>query len=267
MVYIIIYRVIILWHIKGTKYNIKLDLADGLIYAGEEGSQLTWMDAKIGDYVFTPRIGKPIEINALWYNALCIISQFSSILNKQDESFYTEYINLIEIGFQKFWDEELQYCSDVLTFDNNPDNSLRPNQILALSLEYSPLSYYQKRCVLDSCGRALLSYFGMKSLAKNSKNYCGKYIGNPFERDSAYHQGTVWGWLLGHYVIAFYKVTKNKAVAFEFLETMEKHINEAGIGFISEIFDGDYPHIPRGCIAQAWSVGEFLFAWHYLAKY
>ncbi|WGL59830.1 amylo-alpha-1,6-glucosidase [Pigmentibacter sp. JX0631] len=258
---------IILWHIKGTKYNIKIDPADGLIYAGQEGSQLTWMDAKIGDYVVTPRIGKPIEINALWYNALCIIRQFSSILNKHDESFFSEYIKLTEDGFQKYWDEKLQYCSDVLTLDDQPDNSLRPNQILALSLEYSPLTIYQKRCILDNCGRLLLNYFGMKSLAKGSKNYYGKYLGNPFERDSAYHQGTVWGWLLGHYAIAYYKVTKNKSVAYGFLETMEKHINEAGIGFISEIFDADYPHAPRGCIAQAWSVGEFLFAWHYLSKY
>lgn len=262
-----ILKEIILWHIKGTKFNIKLDPTDGLIYAGQEGSQLTWMDAKIGDYVVTPRIGKPIEINALWYNALCIMRSFSGILNKHDEKFFTNYIQLVEKGFQKFWDENLQYCVDVLMQNDLPDTSLRPNQILALSLEYSPLSNFQKRCILDSCGRFLLSYFGLKSLAKDNLNYRGKYLGNPFERDSAYHQGTIWGWLLGHYAVAYYKVTKNKSVAFGFLEPMEKHINDAGIGFISEIFDGDYPHTPRGCIAQAWSVGEFLYAWYYLSKY
>ncbi len=257
---------IIDWHIKGTKFNIKLDPVDGLIFAGQEGSQLTWMDAKIGDYVVTPRIGKPIEINALWFNALNIMLHFSRILNKNQEDFYTKLIDKTKIGFQQFWNEELQYCFDVLSADNKHDDSLRPNQIFAISLEYSPLTLQQKRCIIDSCGRFLLSPYGLKTLPKFSSHYHNKYIGSPFARDCAYHQGTIWGWLLGHYAVAFYKVTKNKKVSLGFLEPLEHHIKEAGMGFISEIFDADYPHTARGCIAQAWSVGETLYAWYYINK-
>lgn len=257
---------IVAWHIKGTKFNIKLDETDGLIFAGEEGTQLTWMDAKIGTYVVTPRQGKPIEINALWFNALNIMHYFSNLLQNNEADRYSKLLAATAQGFQKFWQEDLQYCYDVLGEDKQHDDSLRPNQILAISLEFSPLSSLQKRIIVDTCGRYLLAFFGLRTLPKFSSNYKHNYSGSPYDRDCAYHQGTAWGWLLGHYAVAFYKVTKNKSVALGFLEPLETQLKQAGIGFISEIFDADYPHKARGCIAQAWSMGETLYAWHYINK-
>ena len=252
-------------HLKGTRFHIKCDPNDGLLFAGQEGCQLTWMDAKIGNYVVTPRIGKTIEVNALWYNAIKNMEYFADILN-QDNKKYSQLSNLIEQGFERFWNENLGYCYDVIDGPNGNDETLRPNQIIAVSLNYSPLNQYQKRNIIDICGKNLVSFFGVKSLSKNSNDYKNKYIGTPFERDSAYHQGTIWSWLLGNYAIAYYNVTLNAYVAIGFLEPLEKHINEAGIGFISEIFDAESPYKPRGCIAQAWGVAETLRAWKFLSN-
>lgn len=253
------------YHIKGTRYQIKCDQKDGLLYAGELGFQLTWMDAKIGDFVVTPRIGKPVEVNALWYNALKNMERFSEDLGMQSKKF-NDLSQIVEQGFLNFWNEEEGYCYDVLNSPNGNDKSLRPNQIIALSLNHCPLSQFQKKSIIDICGRYLVSYFGVRSLAKFSAQYKGCYFGSPFERDYSYHQGTSWSWLLGNYAIAYYNVTKNASVAIGFLEPLEKHINEAGIGFISEIFDADAPFLPRGCIAQAWGVAETLRAWKFLSK-
>lgn len=255
---------IIDYYINGTRFKIKCDMKDGLLYAGESGNQLTWMDAKIGDLVVTPRIGKPIEINALWYNALKNMQLFSDILNENSKKFEKIY-RITEKGFLRFWNEEQGYCYDVLDSITGNDLTLRPNQIFALSLKYCPLSQFQKRSIIDICGRYLVSYFGVRTLAKHSEFYKGNYIGSQLERDQAYHQGTIWSWLLGNYAIAYYNVTKNASVAIGFLEPLEKHINDAGIGFISEIFDAEEPFLPRGCIAQAWSVAETIRAWRFLS--
>ncbi|WP_186644321.1 amylo-alpha-1,6-glucosidase [Fluviispira vulneris] len=249
----------------GTRYNIKCDLKDGLIYAGEENLQLTWMDAKADGIVFTPRIGKPIEINALWYNALKNMNQYALLLCKEN-NFYSELIRQVENNFNKYWNEDFQYCFDVIDGPNGNDISLRPNQLIALSLKYCPLEYKQKKCIIDICGKELVTYFGVRSLAKSSNQYKGRCYGNYFARDSAYHQGTAWSWLLGVYAIAYFKQTQNASVAISFLEPLGKHINEYGIGFISEIFDGDAPFIARGCIAQAWSIAETLRAWKFLSS-
>ncbi len=251
-------------HIKGTRYHIKFDSEDGLLYAGELGSQLTWMDAKIGDYIVTPRIGKPVEVNALWYNALKNMEIFAEILGVKTNKF-SEFSKVTEQGLLRFWNEEEGYCYDVLDSPSGKDKSLRPNQIILLSLKYCPFSQFQKRSIIDICGKYLVSYFGVKSLTKYSDQYKGRYFGTPFERDCSYHQGTSWSWLLGNYAIAYYNVVGNASVAIGFLEPLEKHINEAGIGFISEIFDADEPFLPRGCIAQAWGIAETLRAWKFLS--
>ncbi|APJ05122.1 hypothetical protein AXG55_07170 [Silvanigrella aquatica] len=253
-------------HIEGTRYQIHCDPKDGLLYAGVEGSQLTWMDAKIDKFVVTPRIGKPIEINALWYNALKNMYEFSEILSISNKK-WNDLAHITERGLLRFWNEDEGYCFDVLeTPHNENDATLRPNQIIALSLRHCPFNLMQQRSMIDICGKYLVSFFGVKSLSKFSKQYRGHYFGSPFDRDCAYHQGTSWSWLLGNYAIAYYKVTKNARVAIGFLEPLQKHINEAGIGYISEIFDAESPYTPRGCIAQAWGVAETLRAWRFLSE-
>ena len=266
---------VIAWHQRGTRYNIHLDPSDGLIYAGESGLQLTWMDAKIGDWVVTPRIGKPVEINALWYNALTIMVKLAQHLGKSD----TEYVQLAQKaaeGFQRFWNPTLGYCYDVLDSLNGNDASLRPNQIFAVSLptitpnvgtartdaQTPPLlSPAQQRGVVDICAKSLLTSHGLRSLAPNHPQYQGRYGGDPYQRDSAYHQGPVWGWLLGPFVQAHFKVYQNLAIARSFLEPTINHLQAGCVGSLSEIFDGDAPITPRGAFAQAWTVAEVLRVW------
>jgi predicted glycogen debranching enzyme len=255
---------IIDWHRKGTRYNIKLDPNDGLLYGGQEGWQLTWMDAKYSGKVFTPRIGKPIEINALWYNALRTMSKFAQHLGKSHE----EYGVMAEAtlkGFNRFWHQtkgDGGYCFDVLDGPNGNDDSLRPNQLFAVSLPESPLTPKQQRSVVEICGRVLLTSHGLRSLTPDDKQqYKGHYGGSQQYRDEAYHQGTVWGWLIGPFVLAHLRVFNDPVKAREFLEPMKHHLRTAGLGTISEIFDGDAPMEPKGCIAQAWSVAEVLRAW------
>jgi predicted glycogen debranching enzyme len=251
---------IIDWHCRGTRYNIHLDSADGLLYAGETGVQLTWMDAKVGDWVVTPRIGKPIEINALWYNALRSLASFARQISKPHQE-YEAMASRTLARFSRFWNEELGYCYDVLDSPNGNDAALRPNQIFTVSLPESPLPLAQQKGVVDACAQALLTSHGLRSLAVDDMQYQGSYGGNQRQRDGAYHQGTVWGWLLGPFVLAHLRVYGDRAKAREFLEPIAYHLNTHGLGSISEIFDGDAPMTPRGCIAQAWSVAEVLRAW------
>ncbi|MEC4814995.1 MAG: amylo-alpha-1,6-glucosidase [Scytonema sp. PMC 1069.18] len=250
---------IIDWHCRGTRYGIHLD-TDGLLYAGEPGLQLTWMDAKVGDWVVTPRTGKPIEVNALWYNLLRSMSQFARRLN-QPEQEYEAMADTTLASFSRFWNENTGYCYDVIDSPNGDDATLRPNQIFTVSLPESPLPPEQQQSVVDICGRMLLTSHGLRSLCPDHPQYQGHYGGDRTQRDGAYHQGTVWGWLIGAFVLAHLRVYKNPMQARQFLEPMANHLRSHGIGSLSEIFDGDTPMTPRGCIAQAWTVAEVLRAW------
>jgi predicted glycogen debranching enzyme len=248
-------------HLKGTRYNIHADPADGLIYAGAPGVQLTWMDAKIGDWVVTPRVGKPVEINALWINALETMAGFARSLGKSSDA-CEKLAARAKNSFQKFWNAERACCHDVIESPGlGNDVSLRPNQIFAVSLPVSPLSGDQQKSVVDVCARQLLTSHGLRSLAPGEPGYAGHYGGSPHERDASYHQGTVWGWLLGPFALAHYRAYHDREVALRFLEPLGRQIYSNGLGTLSEIFDGDAPFIPRGCIAQAWTVAEVLRAW------
>ena len=253
------------WHQRGTRYGIKL-ADDGLLRAGVEGVQLTWMDALVNGEVITPRYGKPIEVNALWYNALKVMSALAIALGK-DASQYEQMADKTKRGFARFWNGDTGYCFDVLdTADGTNDLALRPNQIFAVSLPHSPLTKEQQQGVVQACERSLLTSYGLRSLDRHHPQYQGHYGGDQYHRDSAYHQGTVWGWLLGAFALAHLKVYGDRDRALSFLEPAIDHLSDAGLGSISEIFDGDAPFHPRGCIAQAWSVAEVLRAWQEISK-
>lgn len=251
---------IVQWHINGTRYNIHVDPSDGLLYAGEPQVQLTWMDAKVDDWVVTPRIGKPVEINALWYNALAIMQQFGDLL-KRETAVYTTQLTKLEAGFQRFWYAKMGYCYDVLDGPDGSDGSLRPNQLFAVSLPNSPLTLAQQRSVFDACSRHLLTAFGLRSLSPDDQAYIGQYGGDQIKRDGAYHQGTAWSWLMGAFATAHLKLYEDPATTRTYLQPLMHHLTQHGVGSISEIFDGDPPFTPRGCIAQAWGVAELLRAW------
>jgi predicted glycogen debranching enzyme len=252
-------------HVRGTRYNIQVDPADALIYAGCPEVQLTWMDAKIGDWVVTPRIGKPVEINALWINALHTMAEFARLLEQPGQG-YEKLAEKAMRNFQKFWNAERECCFDVIDVPGaGNDASLRPNQVFAVSLPVSPLNESQQKSVVDTLARHLLTSHGLRSLAPSEPAYKGKYAGGPRERDSAYHQGTVWGWLLGPFVLAHYRVYKDRAAAQSFLEPLGQTVHSGGLGTIGEIFGGDAPFPSAGCIAQAWSVGELFRAWQTLS--
>jgi predicted glycogen debranching enzyme len=245
-------------HAKGTRYQIHVDPADGLLYAGEPGVQLTWMDAKSGDWVVTPRTGKAVEINALWINALETLAGFARSLKKSSEP-YEALARKAKSGFQKFWNEPLSCCYDVIDSPGiGSDAAVRPNQILAVSLPVSPLTPEQQKAVVDLCAHRLLTPYGLRSLSPGEPGYHGQYLGGPRERDAAYHQGTVWGWLLGPFALAHFRVYRNAVAAMAFFDAIGTAIRIYGIGTLAEIFDGDPPFAPRGCIAQAWTVGEVL---------
>ena len=255
------------WHRQGTRYQIHV-AEDGLLYAGETGAQLTWMDVKIGDWVVTPRIGKPIEVNALWYNTLRSMEQFAQQLG-QPQHVYRDMAQRVLEGFQRFWQPTQGYCADVLDSPQGDDLTLRPNQIFAVSLPLvagamdtpALLTFEQQKAVVETCGRYLLTSYGLRSLSPDDPQYQGTYGGDQAQRDSRYHQGTVWGWLLGPYVQAHYHVYQNPEQALSLLTPMANHLQTHGLGSISEIFDGDPPFHPRGCFAQAWSIAEVLRAW------
>jgi len=252
-------------HIAGTRYNIRVDPADGLLFAGGPGVQLTWMDAKIGDWVVTPRTGKPVEINALWINALETMAGFARLVAKPGDAYKNLAAKAMK-NFQRFWNAERDCCFDVIDSPGiGNDASLRPNQIFAVSLPVSPLSPGQQRAVVDVCARCLLTSHGLRSLAPGESGYRGHYGGSPRDRDAVYHQGTVWGWLLGPFALAHYRVYHDREAALRFLEPLSRQIYASGLGTLSEIFDGGTPFTPRGCIAQAWTVAEVLRAWQAIA--
>ena len=253
---------IISWHARGTRYGIKAD-SSGLLASGELGVQLTWMDAKVGDWVVTPRRGKPVEIQALWYNALCIMEDLASRFG--DEAARKRYRHLAAVAqwsFNRlFWNEKLGCLYDVVN-GGPPDPSIRPNQIFAVSLPHSMLPRDRSRSVVEKVEEHLLTPFGLRTLAPSDPQYRGHYTGGPKERDVAYHQGTIWSWLLGPFITAYIKVNggseEARRRAQAWLSPLESHLAEAGLGHVSEIFEGDTPHRPCGCIAQAWSVAEIL---------
>jgi predicted glycogen debranching enzyme len=247
---------IVAWHLRGTRYNIHVD-TDGLLYAGEPGVQLTWMDAKIGDLVITPRTGKAVEIQALWYNALKIMADLAERFgDDEDRKKYLAMADLAKLSFNAlFWNEADDCLYDVV--DNGyRDPSIRPNQIFAISLPHTMLDVERAKLVVDKLEAELLTPVGLRSLSPKDPRYVKVYAGSPFERDSAYHQGTVWGWLIGPFVDAYRRVYPDRDR--DFFGGFRTHLTEAGIGQVSEIFDADAPHAPRGCVAQAWSVGELL---------
>lgn len=248
------------WHTRGTRHRIYMDEKDGLLFAGEEGVQLTWMDAKVDQWVVTPRVGKPVEINALWYNALRTLAEFARELD-QDPAPYDTLADKVAQGFNQFWYGKMGYCYDVLDTPDGNDGSLRPNQLFAISLPYPLLSSAQQRSVVDACARHLLTPYGLRSLSPDDTAYKGRYSGDRYKRDGAYHQGTVWAWLIGPFVRAHLRVYNNKVEARSYLTSLLQHIVDHGVGSVSEIFDGDPPFTPHGCIAQAWSVAELLRMW------
>ncbi len=252
---------IIEWHEMGTRYGIRVDPDDGLLQAGQPGVQLTWMDAKVGDWVVTPRMGKPIEVNALWYNALLVMMQFAETLRK-DHQHYAASAQRVQQRFHRYWNANTGYCYDVLDGPNGSDASLRPNQLFAVSLNDGLLTPAQQKAVVDTCARHLLTTHGLRSLSPDDPNYVAEYRGEVIKRDGAYHQGTVWGWLIGPFVEAHLRVYGDKAAARAFLIPLVADQLSAGcVGSLAEIFDGDAPHEPRGAAAQAWTVAEVLRTW------
>lgn len=259
------------WHKRGTRYGLKLDAGDGLITGGEPGVQLTWMDAKVGDYVVTPRQGKVVEINALWFNFLKTLQALTDATGGNGDE-YQRLAEQTRAGFKKFWHEPTGCLLDVIRDDGSGDNSIRPNQLFALSLPHELLSTAQAQSVLSVVERDLLTDCGLRTLAPQDPAYQGRYGGqnecaDQYARDITYHQGTVWPWLLGAWVDARYRVhgdaAENTNFIKEKLKPIRAHIMQrAGLGSISEIFDGDAPQRPVGCVAQAWSVAELLRVLH-----
>lgn len=248
---------IIAYHLNGTRYQIHVDPQDGLLFAGESGVQLTWMDAKVGDWVVTPRMGKPVEINALWYNALMLMADFATWLEKENKKYMT-MAKQVKTNFVKFWNDEDGYLFDVIDTPNGVDKTIRPNQLIAASLSYSPLSKEQQKAIVDNAIQYLLTSHGLRSLAPIEQSYIGHYGGDMVHRDGAYHQGTVWGWFIGPFISAHLRVYQNPTLAKSFLLPLINQLSDFGLGSIGEIFDGDAPFYPRGCIAQAWSVAEVI---------
>jgi predicted glycogen debranching enzyme len=264
------------WHRRGTRFGIKVDAEDGLLRAGEPGVQLTWMDAKVGDLVITPRIGKPVEVNALWHFALASMAQWAQRLQelRLAKQFERSAAQVARSFARAFWCESRGYLYDVVDATQGVldargrfvDASLRANQIFAVSLGTKLLDARRARAVVDVCGRELLTPVGLRTLAPDDPHYAGAYRGGPAERDAAYHQGTVWAWLLGPFALAHYRVHQNADYALSLLAGLAPHLYEGCLGTIGEIFDGAAPHAPRGCFAQAWSVAQTLFAWHALKR-
>jgi predicted glycogen debranching enzyme len=261
-------RVVVDAHVAGTRHGIGVDHRDGLLAAGEPGIQLTWMDARLDDWVVTPRIGKPVEINALWYNALCTVGPW--LIARADAAAGHSYMALAEQvsrSFRaRFWRPELGHLADVVDGPDGDDMSLRPNQVFALSLPFALVEGAAARATLEAVGRALLTSYGLRTLSPSDPAYLGRHEGDRRARDGAYHQGPAWAWLMGAYAEAVDRVTGDQAAALSILRPFEAHLADAGIGSISELFDGDAPHRPRGCPAQAWSVAEVLRVWRLLAR-
>jgi predicted glycogen debranching enzyme len=253
---------IISWHERGTRYGIRVD-SDGLLCAGEPGVQLTWMDAKIGDWVVTPRHGKPVEIQALWYNALRVMEALAEKYEYDSDSVrYAEMAERARAAFAPlFWNQSQGCLFDVVDADRR-DSAIRPNQIFAVSLTHQMLSLEQARSVVRVVQQQLLTPYGLRSLAPSDPAYRGRYEGDPYRRDSAYHQGTVWPWLLGPFLRAYLRVNNNtqtaRMQAKQWIADLKAYLDGEGVGQIPEVFDGDAPHRAGGCMAQAGSVAELL---------
>jgi len=254
-------------HLRGTRFGIHIDPADGLFTQGAEGYQLTWMDAKVGDWVVTPRRGKAVELNALWYNALCLLESWTRQFGGGEGLGISEHARRAKDSFNKrFWFDEGQYLYDVVDGADGDDPSCRPNQIFAISLPHPVLDRARWPQVLHVVRERLLTPVGLRSLSAESPDYKPRYYGDLRSRDAAYHQGTVWAWLIGPFIDAWLKVHgADRAGARRLLEGFDQHLNEACVGSISEIFDAEPPFLPRGCVAQAWSVAEVLRCWRQLA--
>ncbi|BDU50438.1 amylo-alpha-1,6-glucosidase [Haliovirga abyssi] len=250
---------IIQFHIDGTRYNIKADEKDGLISGGDENTQLTWMDVAYKGWAVTPRYGKAVEINALWYNALKIMEDLSDKFNKNNDV-YKLYSKKVEENYEKvFWNEKSNCLYDYIDNNNIKNEDIRPNQIFAVSLPYTVLSKEKEKQIVDLVLNKLYTPHGLKSLSSNNEKYIGIYKGSLFERDSSYHQGTVWSWPLGHFITAYNKVYNDKEKIKLLLDGIIEHFYQEGcVNNISEIFDGDSPNLARGCFAQAWSVAEII---------
>lgn len=245
-------------HFRGTLFNIRMD-DDGLLTQGAEGYQLTWMDAKVENWVVTPRRGKPVEIQGLWYNALSLMAEWAGLLERDADVYRQAAARCKESFDARFWCADAQHLFDVVdTPQGRDDPSLRPNQIFALSLKYPVLEKEKWKAVVDCVREYLWTPYGLRSLDQGHADYKAHYRGDLWARDAAYHQGMVWSWLIGPFLNAWCRVYEDPAEALDMLGSFETHLTEAGIGSISEIFDGDYPHYPRACIAQAWSVAEVL---------
>ena len=244
---------------RGTRYRIHLDESHGLLHIGDADTQLTWMDARVAGRAVTPRSGKPVEINALWFNALRAMRLFSERLG-QDGARYASLAERARLGFVRYQRPD-GGLYDALDTPDGDDASIRPNQLFALSLPYPLLDKKTARRVLQELREHLLTSYGLRSLSPRDPAYRGRYRGSVAERDGAYHNGPAWGWLLGHYAIAHWRLHGDKAAALALLEAMRDHLFDAGLGGISELFDGDAPHAPRGAPMQAWSVATVLEAW------
>ncbi len=259
---------IINYYQSGTLYHIKQN-KNGLIYVGDPSLNLTWMDAKVDGLPVNPRNGAPVEVNALWYNALCFVNEIAQALHDPIYQKLTPLIEHVKIEFRTaFWNDELGCLYDFIS-DKEHNGSIRPNQIFAVSLPFSPLTQAMSEQVVQVVTTKLLTPFGLRTLARDEDNYKGRYEGGPIERDLAYHNGTVWPWLIGHYGAALLNVSSDSSSAYNVLKpcilALEEHVyRQAGLGSISEVFDGDPPHRPNGCISQAWSVAELIRLIHLL---
>jgi predicted glycogen debranching enzyme len=252
------------WHIRGTHYGIGMDPKDGLMRQGQVGYQLTWMDAKCDDWVVTPRRGKAVEINALWYNALRVLQtwQAEERANGAAEESGALADRVARSFNERFWCEPKQHLFDVIDGETGDDDALRPNQVFAISLPHPVLARSRWEPVVDAVTRELLTPVGLRSLSRQHPEYKPTYHGDLRTRDAAYHQGTVWSWLIGPYADARRKLRLDEPKQTrELLAGLVAHLGEAGVGSISEVFDAEAPFTPRGCIAQAWGVAELLRVW------
>jgi predicted glycogen debranching enzyme len=251
-------------HIDGTRFNIGVDPDDGLLRAGTPQHALTWMDAHMGDWIVTPRRGKPVEIQALWYNALCLMQGWETEPATCED--YARRAALARRSFNaKFWNPAGKCLFDVIESDGGNDARLRPNQLFAISLDHPVLDDGHWAEVLETVRAALLTPVGLRTLDEQDRQYSRSYHGNLRTRDSAYHQGTVWPWLLGAYIDACLRTHGDTDAAQGLLAAFPGHLQVAGLGSLSEVFDGEWPHVAHGCIAQAWSVAEVLRCWKRLA--
>lgn len=249
-------------HLRGTLFGIRVDPDDGLLIQGEQNYALTWMDAKLDNFVVTPRRGKAVEINGLWYNAISLALEWFEMFGDNDDlKISLEKIKKLcyESFNNKFWCAEKGYLYDVIEGQKGNDNSCRPNQLFSFSLKYPILNREKWKNVLEIVQNKLLTPFGLRTLSSDHPDYKVVYLGNLFLRDSAYHQGTIWPWLIGPFIDAWLKIYPQKPEeGLKFLDAFREHLNEGGIGFINEIFDAESPFIHRGCIAQAWSISEVI---------